>query len=1574
MSGLDQWEAFLIDNPHVSPLFPEADPNGFFPELPTEDEFLSTLQENCINYPAEWNFGWGVMNLTSGNSAYYTRLLCPTGAGSSAIPQRTSAPATEAGSAAQDAGTDFATPDLNPFQNELTDEEHGWILSDSTAFYDYVLARENEIGLAFLDERGHLSEVPGDAASFYETLFRFYDADGYALQETASELFLYDSPEDLTALHGEYETAKATGDTARAEEAAARFMEIAQTAALELATDAVATFAANGWISSGDLDGLSRYVEGFQTLPDGSTGISFTPEFATLEPAEQAAVLQDLQRIGLRSMYRAKLGETDSPYLRTYYQAHLDLMAGDPVSAQLRFVEFKAWAKNSEDPEILAMREEARGILKQLTLGLLDELATANDELLAQRLSHLGWASYNEDSNERTRELLGYLSGFVSDGKADTLDEATAVLKREHERLGEEFRDDPVVPEHWVVRYPAASSTREERETMAAAGDAFALAFSRDPAALIPDGIPQVRLEGGTIDHTWDAGGNHPTHLFVTVGPQGGTVVTPLQAYIFPPSAVERRVMLAYEGFFAPGLKSYTDYKTMIQAPYDPVAVKSDYENGHPNSLFRPLAQWANLSRTDPDMSSLFSLGSRASLAKRGTEDGDRRELLALGQSLRHRDGSYATSAKLLEQVFAGSLEDAIAAIPQSEITAINAQVTSEKAQIDKEVRARLAEQKSANPTAFAEAYPSGSPSEKEISVLVQAAMTEKAFELTRQKAFQKLDGWAQDGTLNADPMAKEAWLAYEDMLDPLSKTWNWSDATCDAVLDEVIITAVTMPLVMAGGMAVRTALLAQTFTLRLAAQGGFRALAARGLVAGAGIATEAGLQTVGTGLITGHGIGAEEFGFNMLMLTAFHGGGALWGKAAARAGIGEDAILAAGGLKRFGLSSANTAGSLATQTAVATGMTYASEIITGIDNPETFMERLGEETLRMVAFHYGTAAANKATGGRLPAAERRADLRFEVAKREGARTAATVDGAVSNARTLVPEASPAATGSARVVSIEEAQLFASRWAEIQGEVGHSYYKSVLRESLNGMVIADTSFKGSDAARTIDHHGPYATPDNKNATMKMLDLFETALKKTDGNVDAAVELLNISSVTTDNLADGMWCVWIARNQRRVLSDPALRETIRKATEFEDFTAFGSAYSRLDPNVELQAALFGKYDGILNANGIKGSDRFPSALTETIMADGCHAIDAMLANPTARREAAERFWTEVDAAAVIASTKALMPESVPGQVNFYDTKAFSKVGTLAQWLAIPQSHSLNLQVQVTPMPPIARGDGTVVAQRSLMIVAVPNARALPSGKGLLSILEAVNAAESAKARRLDVTAATWFGKDNVILANPGQGGTLLTPAELVKILTDPRHALFDPPAPRPRETERVPQDPSAIVEEPTQLMERPAPRNSTIPDLPRPPDLNLKPQGALTRVKAKTLKQSGIDVNAVRMGLPDQGMNYEFMADEAGNLWAFRMNSEEPNSQPIRCGEFFAERAAREEAGNEFPEAPRDKGTTFRGGKKSQRDNWYGYNDRDFQKWWERRGKKDFGRGDIDNAAEAREAYEHWVELGKPTAK
>lgn len=73
-------------------------------------------------------------------------------------------------------------------------------------------------------------------------------------------------------------------------------------------------------------------------------------------------------------------------------------------------------------------------------------------------------------------------------------------------------------------------------------------------------------------------------------------------------------------------------------------------------------------------------------------------------------------------------------------------------------------------------------------------------------------------------------------------------------------------------------------------------------------------------------------------------------------------------------------------------------------------------------------------------------------------------------------------------------------------------------------------------------------------------------------------------------------------------------------------------------------------------------------------------------------------------------------------------------------------------------------------------------------------------------------------------------------------------------------------------------------------------------------------------------------------------------------------------------GYQVYKASGEKGKTFRGGKKKDRDQWYGHKEKDFQKWWERVGKKEWGGRDIANKEMADEVYDTWAGRGKPKAK
>lgn len=64
-----------------------------------------------------------------------------------------------------------------------------------------------------------------------------------------------------------------------------------------------------------------------------------------------------------------------------------------------------------------------------------------------------------------------------------------------------------------------------------------------------------------------------------------------------------------------------------------------------------------------------------------------------------------------------------------------------------------------------------------------------------------------------------------------------------------------------------------------------------------------------------------------------------------------------------------------------------------------------------------------------------------------------------------------------------------------------------------------------------------------------------------------------------------------------------------------------------------------------------------------------------------------------------------------------------------------------------------------------------------------------------------------------------------------------------------------------------------------------------------------------------------------------------------------------------------------KGKTFRGGKKKNRDKWYGFDkDQEFVDWWHRQGKKEHGGMDIEDADEAGRIYQDFLDSKRPKVK
>ena len=141
------------------------------------------------------------------------------------------------------------------------------------------------------------------------------------------------------------------------------------------------------------------------------------------------------------------------------------------------------------------------------------------------------------------------------------------------------------------------------------------------------------------------------------------------------------------------------------------------------------------------------------------------------------------------------------------------------------------------------------------------------------------------------DAFADEAWKIYNDTFDPLDEIFNVAHATSDTLKREALFTVVTLPAGLGAGTLARTTVGGTSLVVRLAAQGGFRALAAEGMVVGAGALAE-GLSGIAlNALLKGGEITPGKVGVELVSALASGSVGRLWKRAAAALKIDSEAL-----------------------------------------------------------------------------------------------------------------------------------------------------------------------------------------------------------------------------------------------------------------------------------------------------------------------------------------------------------------------------------------------------------------------------------------------------------------------------------------------------------------------------------------------------------------------------------------------------------------------------------------------------------------------------------------------------------
>lgn len=871
--------------------------------------------------------------------------------------------------------------EVNVYQAEIADKQGKHELAVDIykrflKFGDQLIEKHPEHGDAYL-LRAKIRHGLGDyigALKDYEALAKSSPEDaGYALgyrqdlqglaKRYSAEWHLAqasgDSGKATLYLAEEIKVRQALGDSKAVEELSGHLAEQSKTMGFDKLMAKAQELAAAAHLSplNAHLKNLGGYVK-FSPKDGGGYRLEFTPGFQKLDDAKKLGVLQQLHLEGMIGLNQSLAAKEGDPAKKKYYEGKALLLEGNLPAARLKLIEFKQATQASKDPEVLKMRQEGGLILRQLSLAALTKLGEWERALFDQRHSSLvtvaasvGDKKVDPRFLKESPRLLAALKYYLENGKADTIDEALDAVAADSRQAMEDFRKDPTVKagmrisySHWVATGKAS---------------------------------PQVKLAGGTLDlgHVAYGDTQYPDTLKVVIGPEGGCIKTDSYAYIFPPGKEGKEVVISKGRLKAGKLKEFvydpsrltteedkqkdftrTEYK---HEPDGLWANSEEFHPGDPETLRLVAAHGKNLEARDKDFHTLFRLETHEGLKATDTPEKRRAALLAAAKEIRHRTGSYVVAGEILEGLFAKDFQAASAEIPADKLAQLKKEVEAERPKVEKQVKADLAKMKEKHPYEFKQRFPKGEASEQDVAKLVDQALAGKLSVKVRKLAFEKVDAKAEKGL--SDPIATEAWKIYDDMKDPTDKTWNLADESWDGIVDEVVMTAVTMPVTMGVGAALRGGLGGTSLALRWAAQGGGRAFAVRAGIFTAGAFAE-GLTMEA---FTPGDFELKRVGFNALMSLSFHGGGKAWGKAGAKLGLDEAALAAlrAEGQSVAGKSAANFAGTMLTQTAVATGMGYVGDLVLHHDNPNTFWERFGGEALRMLAFHYGTHAINTATG-----------------------------------------------------------------------------------------------------------------------------------------------------------------------------------------------------------------------------------------------------------------------------------------------------------------------------------------------------------------------------------------------------------------------------------------------------------------------------------------------------------------------------------------------------------------------------------------------------------------------------------
>ena len=648
---------------------------------------------------------------------------------------------------------------------------------------------------------------------------------------------------------------------------------------------------------------LSDFIAGAE-----NNRLTFSDAYRGLSIDDQRRVIQQALHLGRLGEYRAALAAETDPVRRHFRSALLELEQGNVVRGQAELQTFLRDVRQPgedhtlrpiADPQLAAMRTVALDMNRRLMGQALDRMAQVSTDLDAQRSENVaGFLDRDFGGNEATLQALRTLIddptlGFYS------LDEALPVVRQQRIAAAQAAfargisADAPillpcgpnVVGLHNIgnLSLPEMSAMQQRQQALEAAAyrgmavsgpgletrfGAEGLIPSRNTRAIFtafhehPDqalvGVPTLRLPArGQITFAPHRGADRErtSILRVEVPPEGGVVMVEsfrtgqLQRTVFPPSDGPRFVLL-YQHH---GMHGSSHRSGLVRA-----------EDGIPIGTHTEF---------DPILTHFFDFESYASIQSRAeSPDANRRASLALADRLRTREGSYTAAARIYEEVMADVIHQAERDIPRSELQRVTLEAEAARPEIREEIHRRVFQM-------VERGMPR--PSQSTIDNMIDQAVQQRARTQVRMLTFQRI----RDRRDQLDPIARQAWDSFNDMMDPLDEWLNFSDSTQDRIIDEVVVNLAFT--VASGGVASVAAGATRAVATRLAA----RWLAAEGTTwlgeraalwaAGQGVtryggrallwtmgetATQSGRQIAARALIWGAGVGVEGVVFHASM------------------------------------------------------------------------------------------------------------------------------------------------------------------------------------------------------------------------------------------------------------------------------------------------------------------------------------------------------------------------------------------------------------------------------------------------------------------------------------------------------------------------------------------------------------------------------------------------------------------------------------------------------------------------------------------------------------------------------------